>query len=347
MSDRLIFPPVHGPRKDEPAGDATPQQEAQQAAPSAPAAPAIPAVLAHQAATGGEASPALPEPPDDGFKALLRTEAEPAATTLVASAEPNEAMTSIGGAVPAVPDRPAAQAPPSFAPAIGSLEALTEAAANQEGADDSSPSSVSWYRKVPWWGWLIAAVVLMCGSIVAFWIAQNSGSSTVAVSNVVVTAPAPTSSVSPVDRGEGSALHQAIPGTVNQYALTKLQAESTWVADRGAIEAFTATYSGAVDPLDATSAQGTYTVTVGQWSTAKEATTEAKKLAASLVGDQAVQGDVMVSGKKVGQSWSAPATAAGADSTAEATTVWTNGTVVLSATGPASDLARFFAGYGL
>ncbi len=199
---------------------------------------------------------------------------------------------------------------------------------------------------MPWWGWVLAALVI-AGAVAAVWLTQGGSGPGATPRGVVVTASAPTPSASPVDRGEGSELHQAIPGTVNQDVLTALTPESAWVADRGAIEAYTAVYTGAADPLSASPAVGTYTVVVGQWATAQEAAAAAEGIADESVGAQAVTGEVTVAGATVGKSWISPEASDSAAASGDATAVWTNGTVVISATGPASDLKRFFDGYGL
>jgi hypothetical protein len=96
-----------------------------------------------------------------------------------------------------------------------------------------------------------------------------------------------------------------------------------------------ASYTGPLDDADVT-----YDIVVGQWPTPAEAAAQAAALVAAAPAPSST-GDVTVAGAVTGtfSIWSVD------DATATAT--WTNGTVLLQATGPAADIENFYLAFSL
>lgn len=189
----------------------------------------------------------------------------------------------------------------------------------------------------PWLVWAVLGAVVVIAAVVAALLLLGGDDEPAAspAPTVTNTLPAPTPTTEPVDRGEGTALFTAMPGTVRQYVLTATGPGDALSA-AGAIEAYTFTYSGALEEADAV-----YTVEVGQWATPEEATAAATALTAGL-GTVSSTGDVLVDGAVAG-TYSLVGTE-GAD---PAHAVWTNGTLVLHASGPAADIENVYLAFGL
>lgn len=222
-----------------------------------------------------------------------------------------------------------------------------DAAAQTEADDDDDVA------KRPWWVWaLIGGGAALIAIAVLIWALSSRESPRTPAPTITATAPAPTPTEEPVDKGEGSALFEAIPSITNQFTLREIVDNEAWVADRGAIEAYDVTYAGPVDGESAT-----VRVTVAQWDDADAAQEAAKLVTADLIGPDTTGGEVTVDGQSVGSWWAAPEEAdtvepGGEDAdeataAAEASIVWTNGATVIAATGPVGEIQRFFDGYGL
>lgn len=206
--------------------------------------------------------------------------------------------------------------------------------------------------------WVVIGVPLVLVAAVVLFFALRPADDRSASATVTTTLPVPTATSEPLDREGATALVQALPGTVRQFVLGTVEPTDTL---DGALEAYVAGYAG--DALDAqgspaapatstsaTSASATgatettssgFTVTVGQWKDAEAATAAAAVLVADL-GEPTSTEDVTV-GDEVTGSLSFFV----ADGEPEGTAVWTNGTVVLRAEGPASEIVNFATGFGL
>lgn len=198
--------------------------------------------------------------------------------------------------------------------------------------------------------WPAVAALVVVVAVAAFLLLRdNLGAPEASPAPTVTrTLPAPTATTDPVDRGEGSALFVALPGTVRQYVLIAISPADTAVSadpavpavDGGALEAYSLTYAGALpdagDPADVE-----YTVQVSQWATAEEATAAAAALAAPLAPASST-GQVQAVGVSVGAF-----SLFGEDGPGTADAVWTNGTVVLHASGPAADIRNFYLAFSL
>lgn len=201
--------------------------------------------------------------------------------------------------------------------------------------------------------WVVIGVpVVLVAAVVLFFVLRPADDRS-ASATVTTTLPVPTATSEPLDREGTTALVQALPGTVRQFVLTTVEPTDTL---DGALESYVVGYAG--DALDAqgspaastasSSATGAtqtassgFTVTVGQWKDATAATEAAAVLAADL-GEPTSTEDVTVGDEVTGSL-----SYFGADGEPEGTAVWTNGTVVLRAVGPATEIVNFATGFGL
>jgi len=151
-----------------------------------------------------------------------------------------------------------------------------------------------------------------------------------------VTAPPPSPSISPAARqGEQTDLTAALPDTVLQYAQRGLAESTTWGAQDDVVEAWEVTYA------DGEGAGATVvTLQVGQWADEPAAEGFAAAWLADA-GEPSKQGEVTVGDEVTGTYAVVPG---GAGS---ATVTWRNGTVVLTATGPADVVEDFYSAYPL
>lgn len=188
---------------------------------------------------------------------------------------------------------------------------------------------------------VVGAVVVVAAAVVGFLLLQGDDEGSQAapspVPTVTHTLPAPTATTDPVARGEGSALFTALPGTVRQYVLTSIT-PGDLAAQAGALETYDLSYAGALGDADAV-----YTVQVTQWATPEDATAAADALSASFAPASST-GEVQAGGAAVG-AFSLFGEGTSTSETAHA--VWTNGTVVLHASGPAADITNFYLAYSL
>ncbi|ACZ20649.1 hypothetical protein Sked_06890 [Sanguibacter keddieii DSM 10542] len=198
--------------------------------------------------------------------------------------------------------------------------------------------------------WFVIGVpVVLVAAVVLFFVLRPADADPAASATVTTTLPVPTATSEPLDRADATALVQALPGTVRQFVLTTVEPTDSL---EGAVEGWTAAYEGeAVDSQWGT-ASGTstgsadttaagFTVTVGQWADADRATEAAAGLSADL-GEPTSTEDVTV-----GDDVTGSLSFYGEDGASEGTAVWTNGTVVLRAVGPASEVVNFATGFGL
>lgn len=216
-------------------------------------------------------------------------------------------------------------------------------------------------RRPGWVLWAVigGAVVVVVAVVLAFaFLSADDGDPAVATTTTTMAVPTPTTE--PLDRTGGTALVQALPGTVRQFVLTSVEPTDGL---EGTVEAWTTTYAGEVLTSDGSPAEmspettgttdqpGTegaaaeqapaFTVTVGQWDDAERAAAGAQALAADL-GDPTETEDVTVGEDVTGSlSFYLP------DDASTGTAVWTNGTVAIRAVGPSSELVNFVAAFGL
>ncbi|SDD84938.1 hypothetical protein SAMN05216410_0265 [Sanguibacter gelidistatuariae] len=191
---------------------------------------------------------------------------------------------------------------------------------------------------------VVAAVVLVAAAVTAFLLLRGDDSATgtapTPVPTVTHTLPAPTATTDPIARGDGTVLFAALPGTVRQYVLTAIT-PGDLAAQVGALETYDLTYAGAID--GAGDADAVYTVQVTLWGTSDAATAAAGALSAPLAPASST-GDVHVTGAVTG-AFSLFGEGDSVTETAHA--VWTNGTLVLHASGPAADIRNFYLAYSL
>lgn len=198
--------------------------------------------------------------------------------------------------------------------------------------------------------WFVIGVpVVLVAAVVLFFVLRPADSDPAATATVTTTLPVPTASSEPLDRADATALVQALPGTVRQFVLATVEPTD---ALEGAVEGWTVVYEGEALSSDGSSASAVstgsadatdsgFTVTVGQWADAERATEAAAGLSADL-GEPTSTEDVTVGDEVTGTL-----SFYGADGASEGTAVWTNGTVVLRAVGPASEVVNFATGFGL
>jgi len=251
----------------------------------------------------------------------------------------------------AVAGEPAPQGVPSTEAGPVGSERAGDAPTDSTSADDAPTGSRPWWKRLPWWAWLVIGLVVVAVGVTVAVVATSGGSATpaptVTAPAVTRTAPAPEPTASPIDHSQGSDLFAALPDTSGQFVLTAAKKAPSWVDDDDAIESYTLTYQGPSTASASSSApvSEVYEVVVGQWEKPKEATHQAAALVAAQQADPTATtttDDVTVDGKVVGSvTLTVPQ-----DATADGTAVWTDGTVVVQATGPGADLQRFFDGYG-
>lgn len=220
----------------------------------------------------------------------------------------------------------------------GEPVAAASPAAPTAGESRRSARATSGPRVSPVVIWsVVAAVVLVAAAITAFLVLRDDSTAPTPTPTTTVTLPAPTPTAPAVARGDGTALFAALPDAVRQYVLTSI-APADLAADGGALEAYDLTYAGA-----AGDAEVTYAVHVAQWATPEEAAAAAEAWASPLAPASST-GEVVVGGTASGTF-----SLFGEDGTAAepGTAVWTNGTVVLRATGPALDIRNFYLAFSL
>ncbi|GAA2521813.1 hypothetical protein [Rarobacter incanus] len=226
----------------------------------------------------------------------------------------------------------------SFPPVV--LPRPAEDGENEPGENEPAERE-SGRKRLPLWAIILIAIAgLAAIAAIVIAIAASSKENSPGAT-VTVTAEAPVATAQPIERGEGSALFEAIPGLANQFALTALTENATWTEQHKAIEAYDAAYAGTADGIDGVE----ITITIGQWETAEDAAQAAQALVSSALGAGAASTDVTVNGKVVGEVYT-PEAGLAQDHTA-ATMIWTNDTVVVELAGPADQLQRIYEGYGL
>lgn len=220
----------------------------------------------------------------------------------------------------------------------------------QPRSDDASRRARRTKTRRGWVLWVVIGVpVALVAAVVLFFVLRPADGSPAASATTTTTLPVPTATTQPLDRAGATALVQALPGTVRQFVLTTVEPLDSLT---GATEGWTAVYQGeAVDsqgqPVSETGAGTTegpsagFTVTVGQWEDAQQAAEAAAALSGDLGAPTSTQ-DVTV-GDEVTGSLSFYE----ADGAPGGTAVWTNGTVVLRAVGPSSEIVNFATDFGL
>jgi hypothetical protein len=154
---------------------------------------------------------------------------------------------------------------------------------------------------------------------------------------VAVPTPEPTATIPPAPRaGEHTALLDALPDVVRQFAQAGIANLPDWQDANDATESWTVTYT---DRAGADAA--TMTLSIGQWATTSAATSFATAQMRAA-GAATRRGDVSVGGQVAGTYALVP----GADG-ATGAIWWRNGTVVAVARGPLDELAHFYSAYPL
>lgn len=204
------------------------------------------------------------------------------------------------------------------------------------GSGSGAETSTRRFPGPPWLPWAIGGVVaiVVVVLVVLGLTGEDSPDTSSPPSPVEVVGPEPTPAAEPVVRGEGSALFLSLPDSVRQYVVTEIAASDAFAA-AAALESVTATYTGPLDGQDVS-----YTVTVGQWPTPEEVAAPAAAVVAAA-GEPISSGEVTVAGAPVGTY-----SIHGVDDTLS-TVVWTNGTLLLQATGPAADIENFYLAFSL
>lgn len=128
-------------------------------------------------------------------------------------------------------------------------------------------------RRPPLWLLVLIGVVVLGGVAAAVLLLMNREAPEAPPAETV-TLPAPTPTIDPIERAEGTAFAGALPSTVLQFALTEFVEHEPLMA-AGALEAYRLTYSdGGADTL---------VVVAGQWRDAAGATAQYDAVLAGLV----------------------------------------------------------------
>lgn len=182
---------------------------------------------------------------------------------------------------------------------------------------------------------VVAAVVVLAVAATAFALSRRTPAEPPAAE--VVTLPAPTPTVEPIERAPGTPFFEALPSVVRAHALSDA-AEDLPLLTAGALEAYRLGYTDGATPV---------VLVAAQWPSAEEATAAYDRAVAAAVAaggaEPAEEGPVEVDGTEVGRRVLVP----GADGTAEATLTWRNGDTVLQLVGPAEALPDLFAAFPL
>ena len=213
-------------------------------------------------------------------------------------------------------------------------------------------------RRLPAWLLVLLGVLVVAGVVAAVLVLSNRPTPRtpppVADPEIVTLAP-PTPSVDPVERQPGTAFSDTLPSVVLGHALTEIGEHEPLLA-AGALEGYRLLYSDG--------SGGDVTVLAGQWRDAEGAraafdaalaaagvppemaTAETAADAGEAPDDEAPAepegGAVEVDGAEVGRFVFMPA-----EDGATGTVWWTNGTVLLQATGPADAVRDLYAAYPL
>lgn len=200
---------------------------------------------------------------------------------------------------------PEEQGPAHQAPAESPEVATTS-------ADDDARGTRPWWRRVPLWVWIVAAVVVLGGGAVGV----LAGSGTFDPEPLptppaeTVTAEPPTPTAEPVERGfEATAFSAVLPDTVLDLALAEIAEGGRWV-ETDPIEAYALTYSDG----------GAKNVTLEAAQYADEETATA---ALPEAPEGAETGEVMAGGVVVGEFWIYPT------DEGITTVLWRNSTALL------------------
>ena len=239
---------------------------------------------------------------------------------------------------PATPS--SAEQPSSTATGTSAEQATSPVSRSQAraGSSDQPADRRGVSRPVLIWS-IVGGVVLVAVAAAAYLLLgdDDQAAAPTPIPTVTNTLPAPTATTEPVARGEGSALFTALPGVVRQYVLTSLT-PGDLAAHADAVETYDLAYQGDLD-----GAAVSYVVDVTQLATTEQATAAAEALTTTLAPASST-GEVLVLDAPVGTF-----TLFGEDGLASETghAVWTNGTVVLHASGPALDIRNFYLAFGL
>ncbi len=178
----------------------------------------------------------------------------------------------------------------------------------------------------------VAVAVLVAVAVTLLLTQQRDQAEPGSIETITVVLPPPTPEEDPIERDTSTALLEALPGSVLQYAVSE-QSEAETMLELDALEGWRLTYSGGADEI---------VLQVGQWPTAEEATDAATALLGEVPEEAMTErGDVAVADEVVGTMTTivdAP------DATTERT-IWTNSTVVFVVEGPRDATRPFYDAY--
>jgi hypothetical protein len=203
----------------------------------------------------------------------------------------------------------------------------TTATAGVPALPAEEPAEPEATRRSRWWLWLLLAIIIIGAAVAAYlWFTRPAP---VVVPGATVTEAPPSPTITPIAAPTASAFQAAMPTTVGTYALVDaVSLDPVAVADE---------VGRVADGVDLTyrSGDGTMTVRALQYYNEDDATAAFTQFA----NDPATTTPVTVDGQTVGESAIVTSPKPGM--------VWRNGTTVFLAYGPASDLAEFYALFGL
>lgn len=206
---------------------------------------------------------------------------------------------------------PATDAAPS--PAAAAVPAALASSRQNRHSKESTSKRTLWLI-------ILAVVLVVAGGLIAYFLTRPDSTPS-AQPDVTVTAPAPTLTVSPIAKPEGTAFFNAIPATVGTYALTQI---GTVPVSPGALESYQMVYSDGVN---------TVTLLASQYADAATAETTVAGLA---TGAAAAPEPVKVGADTIGSMVTVP----GANGVE--TVIWNNKTAVFQASGPTGQPTAFY-----
>lgn len=191
-------------------------------------------------------------------------------------------------------------------------------------------------RLVALGGVLLLVVIVLVGAFGWPGFARSgTGPAPTTAATPTVTTPPPAPTPTPVERVDPTEFGAALPTTVLDYALVAQEPETT-LADAGALESYTLTYTNGTD-----AAATSVAVLAGQWPTTLEVTTSAEDIVATLALPVVDTGDVLVADETAG-TYSVVDPGDGT-----LTIVWTNNTALLWMAGPADAVRALYDAFPL
>ncbi len=211
-----------------------------------------------------------------------------------------------------------------------------EASATPDEASDASTASS---RRPMWLSLIAVAVVLvLAGGAALMWQTTREPDPAITPPPVTVTNPAPTPAITPIAKESGSDFYNLLPDTVRQYALMNVKVIDPPKASRS-LESVTLTYS---DGDGLTGDRDALTVTATRWETTEQA---AKHAADHDAAAAKAHPDAPLTESPVDVDGTAVGTALQRLGEVEGQITWTNGTSVLTVSGPVINLLDFYTAF--